>query len=90
MVLRFSRAPTLKSTKKQLHVITTAGTYFFDLYKDLTLYRSACVSGRVGPHDVGLKDELDYFHRTNAAARQKPPIVTCKTIYSSSNFTVRA
>ncbi|RCV41627.1 hypothetical protein SETIT_9G152200v2 [Setaria italica] len=44
--------------------------------------------GRIGPHDVGLMDDLDYFHRMNAAARQTPPIITCKTIYSCSNFTI--
>nr|CAB3493848.1 unnamed protein product [Digitaria exilis] len=43
---------------------------------------------KIGPHDVGLTQELNFFHKMNAAGRQNPPIITCKTIHDSSNFTI--
>ncbi|CAL4926479.1 unnamed protein product [Urochloa decumbens] len=43
---------------------------------------------KIGPHDVGLMDDLNYFHSMNAAGCQNPPIITSKTIYNCSNFMI--
>ncbi|KAG2536277.1 hypothetical protein PVAP13_9NG246400 [Panicum virgatum] len=42
----------------------------------------------IGPYDVGLRDDVDFFHRMNAASRQNPPIITCKTILECQNFAI--
>ncbi|PUZ37707.1 hypothetical protein GQ55_9G142100 [Panicum hallii var. hallii] len=43
---------------------------------------------RIGPYDVGLRDDVDFFHRMNAAGRQNPPIITCKTILQCQKFAI--
>ena len=45
-------------------------------------------SDLIGPYDVGVRDDVDFFHRMNAAGRQNPPIITCKTILECQNFAV--
>ncbi|CAL4918178.1 unnamed protein product [Urochloa decumbens] len=51
--------------------------------------RHAChIIDKIGPHDVGLMDDLNYFHSMNAAGCQNPPIITSKTIYNCSNFMI--
>ncbi|RLN42106.1 hypothetical protein C2845_PM01G33470 [Panicum miliaceum] len=42
----------------------------------------------IGPYDVGLRDDVDFFHRMNAAGRQNPPIITCKTILQCQKFAI--
>ena len=55
-------------------LILPSGTVFF--------------SDKIGPNEVGLKDEVRFFNRMNTAGRQNPPIITCKPIYEDTNFTV--
>ncbi|KAJ1294342.1 hypothetical protein BS78_01G139500 [Paspalum vaginatum] len=44
----------------------------------------------IGPEDVRLWDEVRFLNKMNTAGHQNPPIITCKPIYASRNFTIAA
>ncbi|PWZ57037.1 Plant cysteine oxidase 2 [Zea mays] len=46
------------------------------------------IMDKIGPDDVGLRDEIRFFNKMNAAGLQNPPIVTCKPIYEGANFSI--
>ncbi|KAJ1294340.1 hypothetical protein BS78_01G139400 [Paspalum vaginatum] len=46
------------------------------------------IMDRIGPHDVGLTQEVHFFNKMNTAGRQNPPIITCKKLYECSNFAI--
>ncbi|WVZ59974.1 hypothetical protein U9M48_010052, partial [Paspalum notatum var. saurae] len=46
------------------------------------------IMDRIGPHDVGLMQEVRFFNKMNTAGRQNPPIITCKKLYECNNFTI--
>ncbi|KAF8684375.1 hypothetical protein HU200_044265 [Digitaria exilis] len=43
---------------------------------------------KVGPDDVGLGDELCFFHDMNTTGRQSTPIITYKTIFQCNKFEI--
>lgn len=44
-------------------------------------------SDKMGIFDVGLMDEIGFFHRRNLGP-PNPPLLTCKTLYRCTNFMV--